>query len=129
MPTTIYHLALLREWDDALASGAYRRSTLGRSLDDVGFVHCATAEQVDGVADRYYAEVDEPLVLLEIDTARVGDVRWEDAGTGELFPHVYGPLPVVAVAAVRPYAAIRPNRDHSDDRGDQGPGTRAVVQE
>jgi uncharacterized protein (DUF952 family) len=29
-------------------------------------------------------------------------VRLEDGGGGELFPHVYGPIPVASVAAVHP---------------------------
>lgn len=42
------------------------------------------------------------LVLLEIDSALLAaELRWEDSeATGELFPHVYGPVEAGAVIAV-----------------------------
>jgi len=106
---TIWHVALLRDWEDAVALGRYEWSTLGVTLADEGFVHASAADQVDGVARRYYAQVEEPLVLLEVDVAAVeasgAPVRWEHvAGADEAFPHVYGPVPVRAVRDVTPFA-------------------------
>jgi glutathione S-transferase len=95
----LYHLAVAAEWEAARASGGpYRRSTLGRSLHDEGFVHCSFADQVTGVADRFYRGRSD-IVLLTIDPARLGvEVRVEDlTGDGERFPHVYGPVPIEAV--------------------------------
>lgn len=92
----IYHLALRHEWNDAVAAGVYRRSTLGRSLDDVGFVHCSFPAQVQATADLFYRGRDD-VVLLEIDPARVpAEIRVEEVGD-DRFPHIYGPLPVDAV--------------------------------
>jgi uncharacterized protein (DUF952 family) len=62
----IYHLAVLAGWD--ASASEYRGSTLGRSLDDVGFIHCSTASQVRQVADLVYAGRDD-VVLLTIDPA------------------------------------------------------------
>jgi uncharacterized protein (DUF952 family) len=54
------------------------------------------------VADANYADADD-LVVLVIDQARhTAEVRHEDGGDGELFPHIYGPLPVSAVTEVIP---------------------------
>jgi uncharacterized protein (DUF952 family) len=95
----IYHLALRDEWSEALESGAgYRRSTLGRSLDDEGFIHCSFATQVQMIADLVYRGRHD-VVLLVIDPSRVrSEVRVENLDGGEeLFPHIYGPLPVDAV--------------------------------
>lgn len=94
----MYHVALAGEWEAARERGVYSISTRGRSLDDVGFVHCARAEQVAGVIERFYADVDD-LVLLTIDVGRIdAEVVDEPApGWTELFPHVYGPIPVAAV--------------------------------
>ena len=64
----IFHLATKADWDAAQASGAYTTSTHGVSLDDEGFIHASRADQWEGVRERYYADVEEPLVLLEIDT-------------------------------------------------------------
>lgn len=105
MTAPIYHLAVAGEWD--ASEGEYRRSTLGRSLDEVGYVHCATAAQVQGVADLFYRGRDD-VVLLTIDPERVGvPVRYEEMG-GQRFPHVYGPIPISAVVSV---TRLRPDED------------------
>ena len=99
----LFHVALVSEWEAARAVGRYERSTRGRSLDEVGFVHLSTADQWPGVLERFYSGAGE-LVLLEVDPARLeSPLRWESVGPegGELFPHLYGPLPVSAVVGVR----------------------------
>ncbi len=77
----------------------YRGSTLGKSLDDEGFIHCSFANQVQGIANAIYQGRDD-VVLLEIDPSRVNaDVRVENLEGGEeRFPHIYGPLPIDAVS-------------------------------
>ena len=47
--------------------GSYTTSTHGRTLEEVGYLHAARREQVARRA-RFYAEVGEPLVVLEIET-------------------------------------------------------------
>jgi glutathione S-transferase len=99
MDEPIYHLALPTDWAGAFESGEYRISTRGMTLDDVGYIHCSTRAQVEPVANRFYADVDE-LVVLMIDPVLVpADIRWEPPAPGidELFPHIYGPLPIAAV--------------------------------
>lgn len=101
---TIHHVALPADWAHARDSGEYRVSTRGRTLDDVGFVHCAHDDQVAGVLARFYADVDGPLLLLSIDPSRLAASVVEEPpapGVAELFPHVYGPIPVTAVTRVR----------------------------
>jgi uncharacterized protein (DUF952 family) len=99
----LYHLALAAEWERARAAGAYDRSTIGRSLAEEGFIHCSFASQVPATADRFYRGRDD-VVLLRIDPDLLdADVRVEEVpGAGEAFPHLYGPLPVGAVAWARP---------------------------
>jgi glutathione S-transferase len=93
--TRIYHLAVRAEWE-AAGAGDYRRSTLGASLEDVGFIHCSYAHQVPTIAGLVYRGRDD-VVLLEIDPGRLdADVRVEPAH-GDEYPHIYGPLPVDAV--------------------------------
>ena len=101
----IFHLATQADWDAALESGAYTTSTYGVSLAQEGFLHCSHAEQWPGVLERFYAEVTEPLVLLVIDTDRVGVPLVEEPpapGVEETFPHLYGALDPAAVVQVRP---------------------------
>jgi uncharacterized protein (DUF952 family) len=96
----IYHLAIAADWD--AAAEAYVGSTLGRSLAEVGFVHCSTAAQVQRVADLFYRGRGD-VVLLEIDPERLGvPLRYEEVPGGERFPHVYGPLSRQAVLSATP---------------------------
>ena len=107
-PDVLVHLIEPAVWRAALAEGAVRPP----SLDDVGFVHLSTPEQVHLPAERLYPGRRD-LVLLVVDPARLTDpVRFEpgvpaDPG-GMLFPHLYGPLPVAAVVAVVPYRPPAP---------------------
>jgi uncharacterized protein (DUF952 family) len=75
-------------------------------LDDVGFIHLCTAEQVAGVLERFYRGVDD-LVMLHIDEQRVrAPIVFEDVpGADEPFPHLYGPLEPSAVVRATPVAA------------------------
>jgi uncharacterized protein (DUF952 family) len=93
---SIYHLVPRTTWD-AAPPGPYRAA----SLDSEGFVHCCNRDQVEHVANLFYASGSD-LLLLEIDATHLGDLlRDEDAGTGELFPHVYGPIDRSVILAVR----------------------------
>ena len=95
----IFHLALPDDWATAFRTGEYRVSTRGMSLDEVGFIHCSTRPQVEATANRFYADIEE-LVVLTIDQLLVpSEVVWEPPApdADELFPHIYGPLPIAAV--------------------------------
>jgi len=99
----LFHLALADDWAAAQASGSYRISTLGLRLEQVGFIHASQADQVAGTYQRFYADAGE-VVLLSIDPQRLQHpLRADPTPGGELFPHLYGPLPISAVTAVNPY--------------------------
>ena len=101
----IYHLATASDWDRAQQEGEYTTSTRGVTLEQEGFIHASRADQWEGVRDRYYADVDEQLLLLEIDTDLL-DVPWVEEppapGVEETYPHIYGPLKPGAVVGVTP---------------------------
>lgn len=104
-PGPLQHLALARDWEAALARGVYEVSTRGRTLAEEGFVHLCLPHQLAGVAARFYADATELLVRLTIDAGLLAaPVRLEPGDpsdpSSELFPHLYGPLPVAAVTAV-----------------------------
>jgi glutathione S-transferase len=102
VPRLIYHLALHDEWREAAENGGhYRQSTLGKSLEDEDFIHCSFATQVQAIADLVYRGRRD-VVLLSIDPSRLKvAVKVENLdGGNELFPHIYGPLPIDAVVRV-----------------------------
>ncbi|GIH26748.1 glutathione S-transferase [Acrocarpospora phusangensis] len=102
----ILHLALASDWAHAQHDGHYRVSTLGRTLEQEGFIHAATdLAQAHGVATRYYTGVTEPLLLLHIQEDLLGCpvIPETPPGGDETFPHIYGPIPVEAVTQVTPY--------------------------
>jgi uncharacterized protein (DUF952 family) len=65
---------------------------VARSLETEGFIHCSFEDQLDGVIGRYYAGVDE-VVVLTIDTDRLMSRVLNEPSTGnEIYPHIYGPI-------------------------------------
>jgi uncharacterized protein (TIGR03083 family) len=108
----IFHIARSSDWREAQRSGEYRRSTRDATLDEVGFIHCSFAGQVDRVLRLIYADDDADLVVLTIDPSQVpAEVRPENLdGGAEVFPHIYGPLPVGAVVEAVPVAVDRHRR-------------------
>jgi uncharacterized protein (DUF952 family) len=99
----LFHIARRADWERAEREGSYTVSTLERTLGEEGFIHLSFAHQVDGVAEAFYRDVPD-LVVLELDPARLRhEVRVEAvAGTDERFPHLYGPITPAAVVAARP---------------------------
>jgi uncharacterized protein (DUF952 family) len=101
----IFHIAECRHWSDARSDGDYRMSSLGKTLDDEGFIHCSRADQVNTVANTYYRQVPD-LMLLVIDASQVdAPIAYEGADNrGQPFPHIYGPLNLDAVLRAEPFA-------------------------
>ena len=100
----IFHIATVADWEAAQRSGSYTTSTLGRTLAEEGFIHASRVEQWQGVRDRFYAGVSEPLVLLVIESELLGSPVVEEVpdGATETFPHVYGPINASAVVQAIP---------------------------
>jgi uncharacterized protein (DUF952 family) len=101
----IFHITGASHWQAAQRSGSYQLSTHGQTFQEVGFIHCSCAHQVAGVANAFYADLQD-LVLLVIDPTRLAArLRLEPTVPGgEPFPHIYGPLNLDAVVEVRPYS-------------------------
>jgi uncharacterized protein (DUF952 family) len=101
----LVHLAMPDDWAAAQAGGEYRMSTRGVTLEQEGFIHCSFDHQGLGVARRFYADVDE-LVLLRLDPSLLGSevvVEPPFPGAVEHFPHIYGPIPLTAVISATPW--------------------------
>ena len=78
-----------------------RAGTFHGSPADVrdGFIHLSRAEQIGGTAARHFADVAD-LLLIAVREESL-DIRWEPSRGGELFPHLYGALPMTSVAWAR----------------------------
>lgn len=100
MPNIIYHLAFRDDWETGLAAGEYRAP----SLVEEGFIHASGDEaQALGVAARLFAGRTD-LLVLDVDTVLLGEgspVIREPARSGEIYPHIYGPIALNAVVRIR----------------------------
>ncbi len=100
MSPIIYHLAFRGDWEAGLAAGEYRAP----SLAEEGFIHASgDEEQMLRVAARLFAGRTD-LLALEVDIDRLPEeslVIREAARSGEIYPHVYGPINPGAVVRVR----------------------------
>lgn len=93
----ILHIISEEDWKKAQTDGLHTPST----LEDEGFIHCSTKEQVNWVANSFFKGYTD-LLLLCIDTEKVkAKIVFEDTSdTGMLFPHIYGPLNLDSVIRV-----------------------------
>lgn len=67
-----------------------------------GFIHLSTAEQLRETVDKHFAGQSD-LHVARVDLAALGDtVTWEPSRGGDMFPHIYGPLPLAAVPVYGP---------------------------
>ncbi len=95
----IFKICTREQWRQAEATGVFQGAAVD-ALD--GFIHFSSAAQVTETARRHFADQDD-LVLLGIDAEDLGEaLRWEPSRGGDLFPHLYAPLPLTAVRSVEP---------------------------
>jgi uncharacterized protein (DUF952 family) len=97
--TRVYKILPRAEWEAALQAGRFGGSAV--DLAD-GYIHFSTAAQAPETAARHFAGK-VGLVVLEVEGDDLGEaLRWEPSRGGDLFPHLYGDLPVAAVLRVLP---------------------------
>jgi uncharacterized protein (DUF952 family) len=93
----IYKILPRADWTAAHEAGRYEGSPLDRQD---GYIHFSTAAQAQETARRHFAGQAD-LVVLEVEADDLGElIRWEASRGGDLFPHLYGPLPVSLVRYV-----------------------------
>ncbi|MEP7306733.1 MAG: DUF952 domain-containing protein [Acidobacteriota bacterium] len=98
--TTIFHITTSEEANAAARAGSYAP----RAFAAEGFIHCSYPHQIRDVANRRFLGRAD-LALFEIDPGRLScEVLAENLEGGtDLFPHVYGHLPMAAVLRVHPF--------------------------
>jgi uncharacterized protein (DUF952 family) len=98
---TIYKICPQALWHSAEIEGVFR----GAPVDTRdGFIHFSTADQLAETAAKHFAGL-SGLMLVAVDANALGaQLKWEISRGGDLFPHLYAPLPLPAVRWVRPLA-------------------------
>ena len=92
--SVVYHITSAAEWNEAQATGEYE--PLGFARDR--FIHCSYSHQLLTVAQRFYRG-QSGLVILVIESSKINSSLIEEnlEGGTELYPHLYGVLPINAV--------------------------------
>ncbi|MBI4969267.1 MAG: DUF952 domain-containing protein [Rhodospirillales bacterium] len=94
----IYHLCRSEDWQAGAAQGRYGG---GATDQGDGFIHFSTASQIaDSAARHRPGERGLLLLTVRIERLPADLLRWEIAGDGGLYPHLYGPLPIESVVEV-----------------------------
>ena len=95
----IYKICPASDWEAARTEGSFRGSAI--DLKD-GFIHLSAPHQVRETARRHFAG-QQGLVLVAFEADDFGaSLKWEASRGGDLFPHVYGVLPVGSARWVAP---------------------------
>jgi uncharacterized protein (DUF952 family) len=97
MPDSIAYKVLTAEQMSALEKHG---SFAGAPVDLAdGYIHLSTAAQLQETIDKHFAgQSDLWLAAVDLD-ALADSVKWEPSRGGQLFPHIYGALPLDAVVA------------------------------
>jgi Uncharacterized protein conserved in bacteria len=91
---TVYKIVPQELWQPVRQSGTFAGAPI--DIKD-GFIHFSTATQVSETA-RLHFSGQRDLLLIAVDVATLGAaLRFEPSRGGDLFPHLYGPLPISAV--------------------------------
>ena len=114
---TVYKIASADAWTRAERDGVFA----GAPVDQAdGFIHFSTATQLRATAAKHFRAVPN-LVLVVIRGEALnamGDAyRFEPSRGGDLFPHLYAPLPLDAVAWVEPLPWDERAGEHRFPRG------------
>ncbi|MBT7609963.1 MAG: DUF952 domain-containing protein [Bacteriovoracaceae bacterium] len=88
----IFHIVNKAEWSKAKQIGSYKPA----SLTQDGFIHCSRADQIILVANSFFKNQDN-LIILRIDVSKITvnikteaplEAPWSDVH----YPHLYGEL-------------------------------------
>ncbi len=96
--THIYKILSAEDWSRAEADG---HPSTPLDLGD-GYVHLSTRAQVGQTLALHYKAA-QSVRLLEYsraDLEQTGALKWEPSRGGDLFPHLYAPLPVAKAARI-----------------------------
>ena len=95
----IYKICPALLWQAAEKAGSFTGAPI--DVQD-GYLHFSTEKQVRETAEKHFVGQSD-LVLIAIDADSLGPaLRYEPSRGGDLFPHLYAPLPLSSVRWVKP---------------------------
>ena len=93
----IYKIVPRALWQSAQAQGMFD----GAPVDHAdGYIHFSTAAQVRETAAKHFANQDDLLLLTVNDQSLGPALIYEPSRGGDLFPHLYGLMPLSSVIDV-----------------------------
>ena len=99
----LYKIMSRQEWETAQANGRYEGSEVDRRD---GFIHLSAAHQVRATAQKHFSGKTDLLLVSVAEKALSPNLKWETSRGGDLFPHIYGTLPLSAVSEVTPLPLV-----------------------
>lgn len=92
----IYHIVTLSDLE------TYRKAGLiaPESLTEEGFIHCSFKNQVYSTIQRLFPENEVRVLELNPEWIKPGIVIENSYNHGD-FPHIYGPIPMTVVTAIK----------------------------
>jgi len=98
-PTTAYKVLTADQMAMLERDGSFAGAPV--DLAD-GYIHLSTAAQLTETVDKHFAGQDG-LYVAAVDLGSFdASVKWEESRGGQLFPHLYGPLPLETLIAYSP---------------------------
>jgi uncharacterized protein (DUF952 family) len=92
----IFKILTPEQWSDFQSDGIFR----GAPIDIVdGYIHLSTGAQVEETAAKHFSSHRSIIVCLCDSALMDHELKWEPSRGGDLFPHLYDPLPIVCVIA------------------------------
>ena len=100
MENKLYHITTFQEWEAAQNYDEYQP----QEFSNEGFIHCSYKHQLIRVANFIFRG-QKNLIILVIDPNKIPSkiVPENLEGGAELFPHIYGKLPLKSVISTIPF--------------------------
>ena len=99
----LYKIMSRQDWETALANGLYEGSEVDRRD---GFIHLSASHQVRATAQKHFSGKTDLLLASVAEEPLGQSLKWEVSRGGDLFPHIYGGLPLSAVGEVIPLPLV-----------------------
>ena len=103
----IFHITTTENWEKAKLNNEYKCD----SLEKEGFIHCSTQAQIVTIANTFYSNYEQLIVLAINPNKLLSELKWESPihpnpniehkiDNSAKFPHVYGVINLDAVEKI-----------------------------